>query len=165
MAVIKRKQKTPGITFRSVLAYNGELEQDLMDQGEQLVTRFRDLIGTRFTTYSNYIQYYIQYYVQYYIQYSTQYSTHQKKFIGLRITSRSDLGLLDQDSAINNLSSYALSDVEKLAQSKDLKVCLRPRKLNTGTYVADFELLFRDRSRHHFNDSPEKELYSILYFK
>ena len=45
-------------------------------------------------------------------QRSLWHSTHQKKFINLRTTSRSDLGLLDHDSVIINLSSYVLSDVE-----------------------------------------------------
>ena len=87
------------------------------------------------------------------------YNTHQNKCISLRTTSRSDAGLLNPDSVITNLSDYVLSDVEKLALANGLKFTLPPKKLKSGSYLANFEVLYKNLSDSKFRDFDEDEIY------
>ena len=50
--------------------------------------------------------------------------THMKKLLGLLAECKSANGLLDPDSVITNLSSYKLSDVDKMALSRGLQFTL-----------------------------------------
>ena len=75
------------------------------------------------------------------------YQRHQRKFTGLRATSKLDANLLDPDSVIVNLSDFTLSEVDKLALANGLKFCLPPQKLKTGSYLSNFELLFNDLNK------------------
>ena len=87
------------------------------------------------------------------------YQTHQRKFTSLRATARSDANLLDPESVIVNLSDYTLSEVEKIALANGLKFCLPPRKLRTGSYLSNFELLYNDLQKLPFAGTDEDALY------
>ena len=82
------------------------------------------------------------------------YNTHQNKFISFRTTSRSDAGLFNPNSVITNLS-----DVEKLALANGLKFTLPPKKLKSGSYLANFEVLYKNLSDSKFRGTDEDEIY------
>ena len=85
--------------------------------------------------------------------------THMKKLLGLRAESKSANGLLDPDSVITNLSSYKLSDVEKMALSRGLQFTLPPSELKKGNYLANFEMLFSLLGEACFLGSIDDKLY------
>ena len=86
-------------------------------------------------------------------------STHDRKITSLRSRSRSEANLLDPESVITNISRYVLSDVEKRALANGLNFTLPPNKLKTGSYLANFEVLYSDISKSSFRGSDEDKLY------
>ena len=86
------------------------------------------------------------------------YNTHRQKFIKLRFNSRTDAGLLCPDSVITNLSDYPLSEVEKLALANGLKFSLPPSKLKSGSYLANFEILYQNLSGSDFKGNEGDEV-------
>ena len=87
------------------------------------------------------------------------YNTHREKFIKLRSNSCTDASLLYPDSVITNLCDYPLSEVEKLALANGLKFSLLPSKLKPGSYLANFEVLYRNLSGSDFNGNEEDRVY------
>ena len=90
---------------------------------------------------------------------SSFHKTHIKKLLGLRAESKSANGLLDPESVITNLSSYKLSDVEKMALSRGLQFTLPPSELKKENYLANFEMLFSRLGEVCFLGSNDDKLY------
>ena len=84
---------------------------------------------------------------------------HQNKLSRLRAQALLDNALLNPDSVISNLSSYQLSDVEKTALARGLKFTLPPGRLKKGSYLANFELLFKKLNLESFSGTSEDKLY------
>ena len=82
-----------------------------------------------------------------------------RKFVSLQSRSRTEAGLLDPDSVITNISDYELSRIEKLALTNGLKFHLPPKKLKSGSYLANFELLNYDLNKTLFCGNDEDEVY------
>ena len=61
---------------------------------------------------------------------------------------------MNPDSVITNLS-----DVEKLALANGLKFTLPPKKLKSGSYLANFEVLYKNLSDSKFRGTDEDEIY------
>ncbi|KAL5255371.1 hypothetical protein ACHWQZ_G014703 [Mnemiopsis leidyi] len=77
----------------------------------------------------------------------------------LRAQALVDNALLNPDSVISNLSSYQLSDIEKAALARGLKITLPPGRLKKGSYLANFELLFKKLNLESFSGTSEDKLY------
>ena len=84
---------------------------------------------------------------------------HTNKLLGLRSEAKTTNALLDPDSVITNLSSYQLSDIEKMALARGLSYTLPPAKLKKGSYLANFELLFDRLKSQTFLGSNDDKLY------
>ena len=84
---------------------------------------------------------------------------HQNKLSRLRAQALVDNALLNPDSVISNLSSYQLSDIEKAALARGLKFTLPPGRLKKGSYLANFELLFKKLNLESFSGTSEDKLY------
>ena len=89
----------------------------------------------------------------------TWHSTHRRKFISLQSSARSEAGLLEPESVITNVSDHELSDTEKLALANGLNFQLPPKKLKSGSYLANFELLNYDLNKTQFIGNDEDEVY------
>ena len=61
---------------------------------------------------------------------------------------------------ITNLSDYFLSDVKKLALANSLKFTLPPKKLKLGSYLANFEVLYKNLSDSKFCGTDKDKIYS-----
>ncbi|KAL5260760.1 hypothetical protein ACHWQZ_G010797 [Mnemiopsis leidyi] len=77
----------------------------------------------------------------------------------LRAQALLDNALLNPDSVISNLSSYQLSDIEKAALARGLKFTLPPGRLKKGSYLANFELMFKKLNLESFIGTSEDKLY------
>ena len=63
---------------------------------------------------------------------------------------------LDPDKIVHNLSSYALSPLEKRALAKGLNFALPPETLKEAEYLLQFELLYRSVEKHLSTRSTEE---------
>ena len=57
------------------------------------------------------------------------------------------------------LSDYPLSEVKKLALASALKFSLPPSELKSGSYLANFEVLYQNLSGSDFNGDEEDRIY------
>ena len=86
-------------------------------------------------------------------------SRHDNKLHGLRRDAKIQNGILDPNTVITNLSSYNLSDIEKMTLARGLDFTLPPSDIKKRGYLANFEMLFNKLDDDLLVGSNDDKLY------